>query len=449
MMAMHVIDTIMTGQYGTADLAGVSLAMGVASPTIVLVTAVLGAVTPITAQLFGADKVEEIGPIGRQGFWLAGVTGLVCFVLISYAELAYQFIETDPEALVVTIGYLDAVRWGFIGQAFYGVMRSLCEGMGRTKPAMVIAGSLLGINALLNYALIFGKFGAPELGGIGAGVATAIVMWLHVILIAAVMTRPFYRAAGIFVRRDWLPNFAIWWRFAKIGVPVGVTHFFEMGVYSGVTLLAASFGAASVAGHAVAMNINGVAFMIPMSIGMAAAIRVGHCVGADDYRGAEIVGQTAIRTCFAYAALAAIVLFATRDFLVSAYISDPAVRDIAMALMIFVAGYQFVDDTQATAIGVQRGYKDTRVPMTFALIGYWVVGLPVGCAFAYGWLGLPSLEIYGFWIGLTSGLAFCAVTINLRRIRFARDHAKVRRYALEQGADEVEFELGRGKVVEA
>ena len=430
MMAMHVVDTVMTGQYGTNDLAGVSLALGVAGPTIVLVMAILGAVTPITAQLFGANRIAEIGPIGRQGLWLALVTGLVSFLMISFAEVAYRFVEADPEALAVTLGYLDAVRWGYIGQALYGVLRSLCEGMGRTKPAMVIAGSLLGVNALLNYALIFGKFGAPELGGVGSGIATAIVMWLHVVLMIGVMSRPFYRAAGIF-QRGWRPDFATWWRFAKIGVPVGVTHFFEMGVYSLVTLLAASFGAVAVAGHTVAMNINGIAFMIPMSLGMAASIRVGHCVGADDYRGAEIVGQTALRTCLVYAAIAGIVLFLARGILVAAYIADPAVQEIAMTLMIFVAAYQFVDDTQATAIGVQRGYKDTRVPMAFALVGYWGVGLPVGCAFAYGWLGLPVLDIYGFWVGLTAGLAFVAVTVNVRRIRFGRDDVRVRAYALE------------------
>ena len=290
------------------------------------------------------------------------------------------------------------------------------------------------MNALLNYAFIYGAFGAPELGGVGCGVATAIVMWLTAALIVVVVTRRFYASARLFRggwRGGWRPDLATFARLARIGIPIGVTVFFEFGVFSLITLLLAEFGANVVAGHTIAMNINGLAFMIPMSLGMAASIRVGHCVGAENFAEARVVGQTALRASFAYAALAGLAIFPLRSLLVGLYTESPDVIAVATNLLIFVAAYQLVDDTQATAIGVQRGYKDTRAPMWLALTGYWVIGLPIGLSCGYGWLGLPELGVYGFWIGLAIGLTFVAICVNVRRIRFATDIPRIRRYAAD------------------
>ena len=434
MMAMHVVDTVMAGRYSAADLAGVALAGSVIGPVMILLTGVLGAITPVTAQLFGGGKQAEIGHIARQGLWLGMIAAAATFIVVSYSHLALGLLNASPEMVRVASGYLEAVRWGYPGMCVYIVFRGVCEGMGRTRPAMVIAGSLLGVNALLNYAFIYGAFGAPELGGVGCGVATAIVMWLTAALIVVVVTRRFYASARLFRggwRGGWRPDLATFARLARIGIPIGVTVFFEFGVFSLITLLLAEFGANVVAGHTIAMNINGLAFMIPMSLGMAASIRVGHCVGAENFAEARVVGQTALRASFAYAALAGLAIFPLRSLLVGLYTESPDVIAVATNLLIFVAAYQLVDDTQATAIGVQRGYKDTKAPMWLALTGYWVIGLPIGLSCGYGWLGLPELGVYGFWIGLAIGLTFVAICVNVRRIRFATDIPRIRRYAAD------------------
>ena len=434
MMAMHVVDTVMAGRYSAADLAGVALAGSVIGPVMILLTGVLGAITPVTAQLFGGGKQAEIGHIARQGLWLGMIAAVATFIVVSYSHLALGLLNASPEMVRVASGYLEAVRWGYPGMCVYIVFRGVCEGMGRTRPAMVIAGSLLGVNALLNYAFIYGAFGAPELGGVGCGVATAIVMWLTAALIVVVVTRRFYASARLFRggwRGGWRPDLATFARLARIGIPIGVTVFFEFGVFSLITLLLAEFGANVVAGHTIAMNINGLAFMIPMSLGMAASIRVGHCVGAENFAEARVVGQTALRASFAYAALAGLAIFPLRSLLVGLYTESPDVIAVATNLLIFVAAYQLVDDTQATAIGVQRGYKDTKAPMWLALTGYWVIGLPIGLSCGYGWLGLPELGVYGFWIGLAIGLTFVAICVNVRRIRFATDIPRIRRYAAD------------------
>ena len=291
---------------------------------------------------------------------------------------------------------------------------------------------MLVLNGFLNYAFIFGHFGAPELGGVGCGVATAIVFWLEALGMFMIIRRREYKSAAIFAG-SWVPDLSAIARITRIGVPIAVTMFFEMGLYSLVTLLLAEFGDTSVAAHAIAMNVNGIAFMIPMSLGMAAAIRVGHCVGAGQFDQAAVVGQATFRLALGFAVVVAVGLGAARFWVVGLYTDDAQVQLVAANCLLFVALYQFVDDTQVTAIGTLRGYKDTRIPMLYAMFGYWVVALPVALTLGYGWLSFEAYPagfgIYGFWGGLTCGLTFVAITLNVRRVRLARDEARIRALA--------------------
>lgn len=423
-MGMGVTDTIMAGRYSSTDLAGVSIAGSVWFPILILTIGILSAITPIVAQMFGAGETNRIGHIVRQGLWAAALISLVAVILISQVHWVFAILEMSEGVQRVAVGYLEALAWGLPGLAFYAVLRSTAEGVGKTRPAMVIAGILLVVNGFLNYALIYGHFGAPELGGIGCGVATAIIFWLEFLGMAIVLAMPFFRRLKLF-SAPWRPDPSAFKRFIRLGLPIGITTFLEVGIYSLVTLLLAGFGEEFVAAQAVAMNLNGLTFMIPLSLGMAATIRVGHCIGAKNYEAAALVGTVTTQCAFAFAAVIALLLLLFRHDLVALYTSDPQVMGLSATLLLFVAGYQFIDDTQVTAIGILRGYKDTRVPMTYALIGYWLIGLPIALLFGYGMLGFPDLGIYGFWCGLTAGLAFVAVTTNLRRVRLARSIARI------------------------
>ena len=178
-MGMGVTDTLMAGRYSAIDLAGVALAWGMAGPVTMLIMGILFAITPVVAQLFGAGRRNQIGAVIQQAVWLATISSALGIVIVSNLGPVFDFIGAEQAVADVSRGYLKAAIWGYPGLALYFVFRNTCEGMGKTRPAMVVAGIALAINVPLNYMFVYGQFGAPELGGIGCGVATAIVNWLQ------------------------------------------------------------------------------------------------------------------------------------------------------------------------------------------------------------------------------------------------------------------------------
>ena len=189
--------------------------------------------------------------------------------------------------------------------------------------------------------------------------------------------------------------------------------FFEMAIFSLMTLLIGRLGVDSVAAHQIASNVGGITYMIPMSVGMAATIRVGFNVGAGDLVRARVAGIVAIGSSLLFALLAASVVLVFRDAIPLLYTNDPGVLAVATQLLVLIAIYQVFDDGQATIIGVLRGYKDTRIPLFVTLLAYWAFSLPVGAVFGFG-IGTPALGVSGFWLGLILGLVLVAITLGAR-----------------------------------
>jgi len=236
-------------------------------------------------------------------------------------------------------------------------------------------------------------------------------------MLCVVSRRSMRRRTGLFARFSW-PDPDRLARLTRLGVPIGLTAFFEIAAFAAITLLVARLGATSVAAQQIAFSINGVVFMIPMGIGMAASIRVGHELGAHRYAAARLAAMVALGASLGYALIAALVLILGRDLLAGLFTNDVEVAALGAQLILFVALYQLVDDAQVTAIGGLRGYKDTRMPMLLALTGYWLLALPLGAALGLGWFG-PALGVHGFWIGLASGLTLVASTVVWRLHRLS------------------------------
>lgn len=204
-------------------------------------------------------------------------------------------------------------------------------------------------------------------------------------------------------------------RLIKLGLPIGITNFMEMGLFAVITLLIGRLGAESVAAHMIAANVGGMTFMVPLALGMAVSIRVGYNVGAGDLAAARRAGWLAIWLSLGFALLAAVIVYLFRFQIAGLYSSEALVVAVAADLMVFVALYQFVDDTQVTTVGALRGFKDTRATMWVAMLSYWVVGLPVGVAIGFGWIELEGFEgVRGFWVGLIAGLTVAAVVLIAR-----------------------------------
>jgi MATE family multidrug resistance protein len=283
---------------------------------------------------------------------------------------------------------------------------------------MVIAFSGLLLKIPLNYLFIEGGFGIPALGGAGCGWASALVLWVQFGALAGVVSVSRMRVTGVFSRFS-APDPVEIRRLIKLGLPIGLTSFLEISMFSIVTLLVGRLGVEAVAAHQIAVSVGGLAFMVPMAIGMAAAIRVGFTVGAGDLPGARRSGGIAIGVALAFAVLAVTLILSSRGPIAGLYTKELPVMALAMQLLLFVALFQIVDASQVVAIGVLRGFKDTRVPMMVALLAYWAVGLPVGVVLGFNLTGLgaglSSLEgVRGFWVGLCAGLAVAAAILVSR-----------------------------------
>jgi len=426
-MGMGVSDAIMAGQYSSADLAGVALGGSLLWPTMLLMMGLIQAVTPTVAQLNGARDYSEIGEVIRQGLWMALLGGIVGVLILNNIGPVYQLVGVDPVATEISIPYLAMASLGFPALMCFFCLRFLADGMGITKPAMYIAMSALCLKIPLNYVLIYGKFGLPEMGGAGCGLANGIINWYQLLAIIFVVSSKRFDITG-WKQRFSLPD----WRRIKplliIGLPIGASIFAEVGLFSFTTLLLGRFGADTVSAHNIAMNLNGVLFMPAMALGMAATIRIGFRVGATEVGEARTTAALAIATTVLVALAGSIFIYFYRFDLVGLYTRDTSVGDQAGILLLFVSFFLIFDAVQSTAAGALRGYKDTRVPMWIALFSFWVIGLPMECILGFGWIGEP-MGVYGFWIGLALGVGTAAVLLSIRLWRTSGNRALIEQLA--------------------
>lgn len=426
---MSAVDAVMAGRVSPVDLAGVALGASFFWPGMLLLAGIVMSVTPTVSQMHGAGQEREAGAVVRQALWIAFIGGSLLAVPMHFAEPGYRLINVDPAAIPVASAYLQAMSFGLVPILGYFVLRYLCDGLSWTRPAMVVALCALAAKVPLNYVFVFGALGVPAMGAVGCGVSGAIVMTGELIAMLAILRHPRVRAVGVLERFAW-PSPALMWRLLKLGVPIGFALFFEVAVFSVVTLLIGSLGVRAVAAHQIVTNVGGVTFMIPLALGMAATIRVGYNVGGRDYAGARRSVFVALAASLVFAFVAAAVLLALREQIAGLYTRDAEVVGVAAGLLLIVALYQFVDDTQITAMGALRGYKDTRAPMLTVAFAYWVIGLPLGATLGFGLGGVTALGVTGFWLGLVAGLSVAAAMLIWRVWRLSGNRARVQRLAL-------------------
>ena len=428
-MLTGTIDTAMAGHYSSTDLAGVSIGGMIMWPVFMLMTGLTMALTPIIAQLRGARRDGEIGHQIRQGLWVCVATGSVLVLAMIFGGRLFDYFEVDPAATEIAKAYLQAAAWGAPPIVFYVALRHAFEGLGKPIPPMIIAGCMIPINALLNYTLIYGKFGFPELGGVGCGVATAIVFWLEFLIMLFVCRQPFFAELKVFEKFEG-PDFAAIKSIMVIGIPIGLTIFLEMAVFSVIGVLIARIGVAEVAANSIAGNLNWATYVIPAALGNAASIRVGFHVGARDLVAARSTSATVYKFSIIYALTMSLFLVLARYHLIAIFTTDPIVVDIAATLVLFIAVYQLVDDSNAVTVGALRGYKDTRVPMVFGLIGFWFIAVPLGYLLAEEMI-FPGLApgVYGYWAAMTLGLSIVAVAMGIRLWYISGNEKKIIQFA--------------------
>ena len=262
------------------------------------------------------------------------------------------------------------------------------------------------------------------MSGVGCGWSTAIVMACSLVAMIIVVSASRARASGVFSAFSPPEPVAIG-RLMQLGLPIGLALFVEVAFFSGATLLIGRLGVETVAAHQIAFNIVGVTFIVPLALGMAATIRVGFNVGANNYAGASRSAWVATCTAIVWGVALAATLLIWRHDLVGLYTNETDVVQLAAGLLLLGALFQVDDGPQATVMGTLRGYKDTRAPMVIALVAYWLFGLPVGATLCFGLLGIPGIGVHGVWWGLVVGLAVVATALFARLVRISGDPVRV------------------------
>ncbi|MDA8484742.1 MATE family efflux transporter [Pseudomonas resinovorans] len=418
--AMGFVDAVMAGRVSPRDLAAVALGNSIWIPVFLLMTGTLLATTAKVAERFGGGRQEEIGPLVRQALWLALVVGLAGALVLLNARPVLQLMGVDPELIDPAMGYLQGIAFGFPAVALYYVLRCFSDGLGRTRPSMVLGLCGLLLNIPLNYILIYGHLGMPAMGGVGCGWASGTVMWFMLLgMLSWVSRAPVYQPSRLFERFD-KPQLPVIKRLLSVGGPIGIAVFAESSIFAVIALLIGGLGATVVAGHQIALNFSALVFMIPYALAMAVTVRVGQALGRGEPRAARFAAGVGIGVALAYACLSASLMLLCRELIAKMYSPDPAVIAVAAMLIVYSALFQFSDAIQVAAAGALRGYQDTRATMIITLFAYWGIGLPVGYALGLShWLGEPSGP-KGLWQGLVVGLTCAAVLLSVRLTRSAR-----------------------------
>ncbi len=409
------VDVLMVGQLGPASLAGVALGNATYFLFVLVCIGTLMAVGPMVAQAYGAEDYDLIGRSARQGLWLGlALTGPVVYVLWNVAHL-WQHMHQDAATIAMAQAYLRAAVWGLLPFLWFIALRSFIEAISRPWPVTFIILTGVGLNALANHALMFGKFGLPALGLVGTGWATAIVNWfMFLALLALVQGRANFRVLAA-LKHLRFPDFPLIRELLRIGLPIGASYGLEVTLFSAVAFFIGTLGPVPLAAHQIAIQCAAFTFMVPLGIGIATSVRVGRAVGRQEPVRAAWAGYLGMSMAVAFMLCTSILFWLFPRPIVGLFLNlnDPvneATVAIGASLLGLAALFQIVDGLQVSTAGALRGLKDTRIPMIFCFISYWLLGMPIAAILGF-W---SDLGAQGFWWGLVAGLLAASCMLGLR-----------------------------------
>jgi MATE family multidrug resistance protein len=420
--AMTATDVMMMGHLGPNALAAGALGTNLYMAVLIFGIGVMAAVPPMISIELGRNRhaVRELRRTVRQGLWAAVTLVGPMWLFLWQAEAILRAMGQDAALAKAAASYVRTLQWGLLPFFLFLVLRGFVASLQRPFAAFVVVLLAVGFNALANWCLMFGRLGFPALGLPGSGLATTLSSALMMLGLGLVVSfdRRFrrYRLFGRFWVADW-PRFRAFWR---MGLPIGTTLAFEVVIFNGAAFLMGLIGSASLAAHAIAIQIASLTFMVPMGIGQAATVRVGRAFGAGDRDGVARAGATALVLGIGFMALTAVVMLFAPQRLVGPFldVEKPGAAEVAVlaaSFLLYAAIFQIADGAQVVGSCLLRGLGDTRVPMLFAGLGYWAIGLPLSVALGF----FTPLAGIGIWIGLAIALAIVAV-LMLGRWR-ARD----------------------------
>lgn len=429
---IQATDVVLMGWLSPRALAASALAINLTWPMIFVAFGTVSAAAPMMATALGAKahSVREVRRTFRQSLWLVVAATIPTWVLLWNAESVIVALGQDPGLARDAALFLKGYMWCILPWLLFQALRNFLSALERPRWILIVSAAGVFLNAVLSWALIFGRLGLPELGIFGGGLGSSIVWGLLCIgLLAVVATDRRFRRYRLF-GRWWRPDWPRLGQMLRLGLPIGLAFGFEVTVFAAAIYLMGLIDEASVAAHAIALQVAALTFMVPLGLSQAATVRVGRALGRGDRAGIARAGWTALALSIAFMTLMALVIWLFPRELVTLFLGDEAanarVIELAVAFLTMAAAFQIFDGAQVVAAGMLRGLHDTRAPMLIAVFCYWGVGIGVGVwlAFGAGWQGV------GLWAGLAAGLGLAAALL-IARWRL-RDHLRLGIGALPQ-----------------
>jgi MATE family multidrug resistance protein len=413
MFSMVFFNTVMSGKYNSANLAGVAVGSSIWNPIFTGLSGILLAVSPIVAQRYGEKKNSELSTVLIHGIYLS--------VMITLIVLLFGFFLLNPildkmnlskSVQKIAHDYLIGLSFGIFPLFLFNVLRSFIYGLGKTRVVMVILLLSLPINLFFNYVLIFGKWGFPELGGAGAGYAAAFTEWVMVGLTIYVLRG--FEPYSFYVSFSKFKQFSVKTlvEILKIGVPMGLSTFFETSMFAVVTIFITKYSVTTIAAYQAAINFISFIYMIPFSMGMALTVLVGFEIGAKRYHDAKVYSWLGVSLAIVIAAFSGILVVIFRYEVAGVYSNEQAVIRLIAHFLIYALFFHISDAIQVTVQSALRGYKDVNIAFIMTLVAYWVICLPVGYLLA----NFMNQGAIGYWFGLTIGLLAAGVCLSMRLV---------------------------------
>ena len=420
-IAMMSTDLAFIGRLGGEAVAAAALSGTIYFVSFTFGMGLMSAVAPLAAQAFGAAQPALVRRSLGAGLWAGLLVALPIMVISLNGEAILVALGQDRGVAHLAQDYLLGLAWGVAPALWFLALRSFMGAVNRPEPVLWITLAAIPVNALLVYLLLFGHWGLPRLGLTGAGLATSLVnlATFAIALWFAIRKPPFrdYHVLARLVRIDW----RLMRQLVVIGAPISLAFLLEYGMFSAAALLMGLISTTALAAHQIALQVTAILYMIPFGISMAATVRVGHAVGRNDVGGIRRAGAMAILLGLGLAALLTLIVVVARlpivHLFLGAGIADADTTGaLAATLLLIGASFFITDALQTIVVGALRGIKDTRVPLLFAVVGYWVVGFPASYLLGFH----TPLSAAGIWIGLSIGTALYASLLILRFMRLSR-----------------------------
>jgi MATE family multidrug resistance protein len=410
-MGLHIIDTAMIGALDYRQLAAAALVINAMNIPFVLGIGMTISVSQLVAMAHGRNDHRSVAHYAYNGFVLCALAALLIAALLLGGSPLLLHLGQDPDVARMAVPFMRLMGCSILPMLLFMTLKQFTDGLEFTRTAMLLSLFALPVNAFLNWILIYGHWGAPQLGLMGAGWATLITRTLLFITLAVIVFRHKTFRAYVHVRQtEWVLRRSTLRALLGIGIPSALQVGMEAGAFGVTGILIGTLGAVPQAAHQIALSCAAFTFMVSMGLAQGGSIRVSNAYGRNDRKQIVQIGKGTLLIALGYGSFCALAFILFRHQLPLLFNNDPQVAALAALLLLFAAVFQVSDSTQAIGAGLLRGIKDVRLPTALIFVAYWVIGIPVGCYFGFH-LGMGAA---GFWLGLILGLSFASLFLFLR-----------------------------------